>query len=361
MINNYQTGDQVHEEVDFIIVGQGIAGTALSWELQKIGARVLVFDHTNPQSSSRVAAGLYNPITGRNMVKTWKADQLFPVIEPFYLELDELLKIHSLHPTGIYRPFFTNEECNDWQSKMSAPEYAPYIASVESQSIAVAGINDPLGGIKLRKAGYVDLSRLLDGYKKWLNAKGIYRNHLFKSDNLELLSDGAVYGEYKAAKVIYCRGMDEDDSFFSWLPFTPVKGELMDVECEAGFDFILNRGVFLVPLGAKNFRLGSTYTRSSTQVFDDGAEKELKEKLSVIYSEEISVKERKVGIRPATKDRKPFVGLHPEHSQLGVFNGFGSKGVSMTPYFAHQFARHLVFGEGIDAEVDIQRYYSLSS
>lgn len=349
------------EEVDFIIVGQGIAGTALSWELQKIGASVLVFDHANPQSSSRVAAGLYNPITGRNMVKTWKADDLFPVVEPFYAELDAVLKIQSLHSTGIYRPFFTHEECNDWQSKLSAPEYAPYIASVESQSIAVAGIKDPLGGIMLKKAGYVDLNTLLVAYKIWLNAKGIYFDRLFNSDNLVLSTDGVAYSEYKAKKVIYCRGIDEDISFFSWLPFTPVKGELMDVSCEASFDFILNRGVFMVPLGDGNFRLGSTYRRSSDQIFDNAAEEELKEKLSVIYSEDISVSKRKVGIRPATKDRKPFVGLHPECPQLGVFNGFGSKGVSMAPYFAHQFAKHLVFGESIDAEVDIQRYYSLSS
>lgn len=349
------------EVVDFIIVGQGIAGTTLSWELQKLGASVLVFDHDNPQSSSKVAAGLYNPITGRNMVKTWKADELFPTIEPFYAELDAMLKIQTLYPTGIYRPFFNAEECNDWQSKLSAPEFAPYIASVESKSIAVAGVKDPLGGLMLKNAGYVDLSSLLDGYKKWLIARGVYVDELFNTDKVDLSENGVAYGEHRAKSIVYCLGIKEEEHLFNWLPFTPMKGELMDITANAGFDFILNRGVFMVPLGEGKFRLGSTYQRNGNPVFDILAEKELKEKLSVIYSEELSVDKRKVGIRPATKDRKPFIGIHPEHPQVGIFNGFGSKGVSMAPYFAKQFARHLLFGEAIDAQVDIQRYYSLSS
>ena len=349
------------EVVDFIIVGQGIAGTTLSWELQKLGASVRVIDAEHAQSSSRVAAGLYNPITGRNMVKTWKADQLFPVIEPFYAELDAFLKIQSLHAIGIYRPFLNHEECNDWQSKLAAPAYAPYIKAVKTGSISVGGITDPLGGILLDQAGYVDLHTLLGGYKKWLSTRGIYRHELFDIDDLVLTGQSVSYKSLKGNKIIFCLGIYGHLPLFKWLPFTPMKGELMDVEANDEFEFILNRGVFMVPLGDGHFRLGSTYQRSDDQVFDPAAEKELREKLSVIYSGDITVKKRKVGIRPATRDRKPFIGLHPQYSQVGMFNGFGSKGVSMAPYFARQFARQLVFGEGIDAEVNIQRYYSLSS
>ena len=68
-------------DVDFIIVGQGIAGTVLADHLMAVGKNVLVFDEPSLSNSSRVAGGLYNPITGRKMVKTWLADELFENID----------------------------------------------------------------------------------------------------------------------------------------------------------------------------------------------------------------------------------------------------------------------------------------
>ena len=63
---------------DYLLIGQGIAGTALSYQLLKRGKNVLLIDKKRNDSSSRVAAGLFNPITGRRMIKTWLADKLFP-------------------------------------------------------------------------------------------------------------------------------------------------------------------------------------------------------------------------------------------------------------------------------------------
>ena len=64
--------------VDYIIVGQGICGTFLSWNLLKKGKSVLVIDEANPYSSSKVANGVINPVTGRRIVTVWMADELFP-------------------------------------------------------------------------------------------------------------------------------------------------------------------------------------------------------------------------------------------------------------------------------------------
>ncbi len=61
---------------NYIIVGQGLAGSLLAHSLRKAGKSVLIVDSFKPNSSSRVAAGLINPVTGRRMVKTWQADTL---------------------------------------------------------------------------------------------------------------------------------------------------------------------------------------------------------------------------------------------------------------------------------------------
>ena len=49
-------------DVDFLIIGQGLAGSALAIELLGRGKRVLVVDRMDQRSSSRVAAGLITPL-----------------------------------------------------------------------------------------------------------------------------------------------------------------------------------------------------------------------------------------------------------------------------------------------------------
>src|SRR5690554_1654655 len=104
-------------EVDFLLVGQGIAGTALSYRLLESGKKVHIVDAAEENDCSRVAAGLYNPVTGRKMVKTWFADHIFPEIEPFYHGLEETLKTKFIYNRPIYRPFSSIEEQNEWMGK----------------------------------------------------------------------------------------------------------------------------------------------------------------------------------------------------------------------------------------------------
>jgi glycine/D-amino acid oxidase-like deaminating enzyme len=66
-------------------------------------------------------------------------------------------------------------------------------------------------------------------------------------------------------------------------------------------------------------------------------------------------------LRPATLERRPFVGLHPLHPAVGIFNGMGTKGCSLAPYFARQLAGLLVEGKPVNAEVDVQRFKRMLS
>lgn len=344
--------------VDYIIVGQGLAGTVLSYSLYCAGVSHVVVNHTNPQKSSWIGAGLYNPITGRKMVKTWNADKLFPAIQPFYNAMEALLSQQFLFPTGIYRPFFSNEERNDWQGKAADAGFKPFISQVHSTSIKNQNIVDPFGGLMLNQAGYLDIAGLIDRYNLWLKNKGIYLEALLKQEDLSMNDTGVTYNGISAKALIFCEGIPETSQPFSWLPFSPVKGELMEVKAEVDFDFILNRGVFMVPLGNGIFRLGATYKRETELTFDQQSEAELKEKLSQILNAEITVVNRKVGMRPATKDRRPLIGRHPKEKKFYIFNGLGSKGVSLAPYYAQQFVNFLLAQQSLDESVDVERYYS---
>ncbi|MEL7147583.1 MAG: FAD-dependent oxidoreductase, partial [Bacteroidota bacterium] len=117
---------------DYLIIGQGIAGSLLAIELLKRGATVDIINKTDRQSSSYVAAGLYNPITGRKMVKTWNADKVFPLLEPYYSELEQQMKARFLFPTKIYRPFLAMEEQNEWQGRIADGDYHTMIEELKT-------------------------------------------------------------------------------------------------------------------------------------------------------------------------------------------------------------------------------------
>jgi glycine/D-amino acid oxidase-like deaminating enzyme len=88
------------------------------------------------------------------------------------------------------------------------------------------------------------------------------------------------------------------------------------------------------------------------------AKKELLEKLTEVVRVAVkAVPQHKVGIRPATKDRKPFLGKHPNEQSVYVFNGFGAKGVSLVPYFSERMCAFILEAIPLPKEVDISRYF----
>jgi hypothetical protein len=54
------------------------------------------------------------------------------------------------------------------------------------------------------------------------------------------------------------------------------------------------------------------------------------------------------------------VGFHPSQ-EAGIFNGFGSKGVSLMPYFAKQWTDEILGRSSVHSEVSIRRFYHLFS
>ena len=86
---------------DYLIVGHGLAGATLAYELRQRGHAVLVLDDPRPDSASNVAAGLMNPVTGQRFVLTWLAEELLPAAAVFYRKL----KLNSGSLFSSKRPF----------------------------------------------------------------------------------------------------------------------------------------------------------------------------------------------------------------------------------------------------------------
>ena len=62
------------KSADYIIVGQGLAGTLLAHDLLENNQSVLIIDKPHAAMASRVAAGLFNPVGVKRCIRSWRAD-----------------------------------------------------------------------------------------------------------------------------------------------------------------------------------------------------------------------------------------------------------------------------------------------
>lgn len=350
-------------KADYLIVGQGIAGSVLGWTLQQRGHKVLFINSITKPSASRVSGGIFNPLTGKKLVKTWKADALFPFAQKFYAQMQQELESDFLHLTDIYRPYRSIEEQNSYLAQTVEPSIGKYITETTEHEKFTPFVENPYGGLQITHSGWVDCNQMLKKIKLFFLQKKQYLSEDFEYKKIDFQGDGVFYGSIKIKKILFCEGYEaRENPFFSWLPFNPVKGQTLIAYIE-GYSIkeIVNQGNFILPIDSQGLcRIGATYSWHDLnwETTEDGRIF-LEDKVKTFFKAPYQIIEQQAGIRPSTKDRRPFVGLHPEYKQLGVFNGLGTKGVTLAPYFAEQFANFLETGEEIEAEVNIERFFSL--
>jgi glycine/D-amino acid oxidase-like deaminating enzyme len=346
------------KEVDYLIVGQGLAGTALAQALLHEKQSVVVLGTEARKPSSAVAAGLYNPITGKKMVLTWNAAVLFPLLNDFYLDAEQLLNIKIIHPKKIYRPFTDIQSQNDFWAKsthdifdFAEPEqdsmhYEPYIWNL-------------YGGLSTKQSGYVDVKGYISGMHALLLQSGSYQEELFDYACLSLHTDHIQYKNIQAKKIIFAEGYyNRFNPYFNWLPIGGMKGDVLTLSIE---DYplkeVVNKHFFIIPLPNGTFRIGSSYIRE----FEDDAPtqsglEEIVEGAHTILKRPFVVIGQQAGIRPVIPDHRPVIGTHPEHPLVLIMNGLGTKGVSLAPFAAKSLTEFLLSDQEIDQSISVNRF-----
>ena len=351
------------QKQDYLIIGQGLAGTALAWELISRGKSVTVYDQPASNRASAIAAGLFNPVTGRVMTKTWKAETIFPFLRKFYGDAEITLGKKFLHELPMYRPFSSVEEGNQWKLRSESPGLKEFVLKFCEPGTFKDQVHDPFGGIEIAGAGYLDVLLWMSAVREFLKERNSFHEELFDERHLSV-GDDVRYKDCSAGKIIFCNGLQAlSTRWFGWLPLKPLKGETLDVKLETMPDRIYNHGVYLVRRGPENvMRVGATYEHSpfSEAVTTKGKE-ELDSKLKALIRLPYEIIHQDWGIRPTVPDRRPMLGAHPGNKNVVIFNGLGTKGVSLAPYFAHQLAAWLEGQGDLSAEVNINRFKALYS
>lgn len=316
-------------------------------------------DAPSDNTSSRIAAGIFNPVTGRKMTKTWLADQLYPALHQYYREAERATGATFFHPLPVYRPFLSVEEQNEWMGKSSDPAYAPFIMKVLGET-SHSGVNDPLGGLLLQQCGYLDTNSYVEGVRKLMMREQHYIGDRVELSALQVRDEGVSFEEYTAAKAVFCTGV-HGNPWFDWLPVRPLKGETLEIRTALRTGRIVNRGAYLVPQG-QNWRAGATYSQADNMPgTTEASRRELVAAIEELIHLPFEVTAQQWGFRPTTPNRRPMLGRHPHHHRLWIFNGLGTKGVSIAPYFSKVLIDAIENGTPLNKDVDIERYKSLYS
>ena len=362
-------------QVDTLIIGQGICGTFLSLQLEKAGASHLVIDEFRPSTASRIAAGLINPVTGRRLVTTWMIDELLESAREAYGQLHETLGSNFLAETGVtdffptaqMRLAFLDRLAEDAPPTHPANQHAGYLHLPGDEGRWTPCFHYELGYGTINPCYLVDMQGLLTAARKRMIGQGILLEQRFEKEQLQIAADQVRYGDITARRVIFCDGIESFTSpWFSRLPFAPNKGEVLIVdipELNPGLaKSIFKKGISLAPWQDGLYWVGSSYewsftTEAPTAAFRERTELTLKNWVKPPYK----IIDHFASVRPATLERRPFVGFHPLYPCVGILNGMGTKGCSLAPYFARQLAANITTGSPIRPDADVQRFTRLLS
>lgn len=344
-------------ETDYLIVGQGIAGTMLAYTLLKAGKRVMVIDRGR-DIASEIAGGIINPVTGKRMVRSWKAEELLDFARTTYREMEELLGISFLREVTICR-YLTNPEDKEFCEQQQDQDW--FKRNVHSLTYEHPGINNTIGGVCIQPALRVYTREMLTAFRHYLEDMDWLREEEFNHSRLNFTSEGVRYRDVKARMAIFCEGTGVSrNPWFNWLPFNPSKGEILIVKIPGlvpDEHFIPMKGLYFIPLQEDIFYVGSTNEWNFCDAKPtEKKREEIISKMQKILNLEYEVLDQKAALRPAVKDRRPLIGVHPDYEQLAVFNGMGTKGFSLSPYFANAFVSYLEKGQRFEEEAQISRY-----
>ncbi len=386
------------QEERVLVVGLGIAGALVSWNLRQAGIAHTVVDDQGPGASSRIAAGIINPITGRNLQTSPGFEHFFSIAKATYRSMEDQLHAQFWFDRTVKVLLNDPNDLDRWKQKSSEPEYQLYLKENFYSEPLANNLCNPYGMIRVEGAAQVDIQFLLTQYAALLQSEGTLLRKSFSHGDLreaeagrtsadkintELSQDAALesnghgvgqnarvkennrssaesfplkkksdwlYNQELFTAVIFCEGhRARHNPWFSYLPWRIDRGQRLLVNIpELKEEHILRRRGLLAPLPDQPddpqqiYWLGTSNDWGNDEaVATESARTALESMLEEITMLKTEVIRQDAGIRPVVRDRRPVVGIHPKHSNLAILNALGTKGVLWAPALASELVSSL--------------------
>ncbi len=344
------------DKIDYLIIGQGIAGTMLSFNILERGNTCRVANTDLSMSSSYISAGVINPVTGRRSVKSWLIDQLLLAANTSYERIGELLNDNFITCHEITRLITDVEEENLWFSKVN--DQQDFLDTVEDEMKYDPYFKNFRSIGKIKSAMVVDIKKLLIRWQEFLHTNHLLFDTLVKADQLKLSANGIQYKDCFFKNIIFADGYNGlSKHYFDFLPYKNAKGEVLHIKPD-GYDLkeMIKSATNIIPENEHLYWVGSNYEWDSKDERPSKAGYDrIVKKLNSFTKFEYDVVDHTAGIRACSLDRRPYIGRHPDLENFWIMNGMGTKGVSLAPFFSVQLLDNIESGTPLMEEVDVKR------
>ncbi|HEY2476285.1 MAG TPA: glycine oxidase ThiO [Candidatus Cybelea sp.] len=348
----------MRESGDVIVVGAGLIGLAIAFELAERGASVRVYDRAQPaRAASWAAAGLLAPYS-----ETLRDPWLLPLCESSLREYPAFVQRvrdagsvdPRFHSGEVLHAAFTQEQGSDLLALYAAfAERSVRCEMLDRSQILTTEPwigHDVIAGLLVRDEGWVDNRRLGRALVSACERRGVRVMQTsavrVECDGRRVLGVASDFGFVAAGAVVNACG--------AWAaalegvpkscvpPVTPVKGQMLALGVPDGF---VRRaswlgGVYLVPRDDGRLLVGATVESAG---FDDrvtagGMNTLLHAALRAAPSlGGFSITETWAGLRPGTPDGLPFLGATSLQGFV-LATGHYRNGVLLAPVTARLLA-----------------------
>src|SRR5215469_2892765 len=291
------------QAVDYLIVGQGLAGSVFAALLLERGRSFVVVDDHHRTAASKAAGGIINPITGKRLNRPSLIGELLQGAFSTYPMIERILGAPLFTRRNVLRLFTDGIEQRRWEAKRQLREYEQYVSPTSPAAV------------------------------EWRDVRAQY--------------------------VIFCEGYRmTENPYFNAIRLNPAKGEVLTLEAP---DFSDPR---IVQCGKRIFRsLSGEILAGTTHSWDQldenptcEAKDQIRKGIQSFSRFDFEISDHRAGVRAVTKaDNRPIVGVHPTWPRIAILNGFGSKGALQVPFSARQLLENLEQNEYLHSEIAVCR------
>ena len=326
---------------DYLIIGQGLAGSILAHTLITQGYRVMVIDNQHDSASSKVAAGIINPITGPRLTNNESFEQYFATAKSYYAKLEYHIKKNVFHKVEQIRQIQDISQYDFLKKRLNDNRYKQWLSLGNDQQ-ALRFKENGFPTISIHGTAIISTDELLKASKRWLSSLDSYRESKFHYSELISNDGGVDYQGIHARQIIFCEGFQAiHNPWLKHLPFKLAKGEILTMANENNMP-MMSWDKWLVPLG-ETVKLGSNFAWDDVNLTPSESIKQaLLDSLHNHTQFSADIISHQTGIRPSTRQREPFVGKLSNLDNAYCFNGFGSKGCLLVPHYADLLSQHLL-------------------
>lgn len=315
-----------------LIIGQGIAGTLLSFELFNAGIPFHVIDQVDPTCASWASGAVLNPYSGRTIKGVSRRSHMYEVARSKYQQMETLIGSKILHPTPLL--VFDAVETD---TRPAIPETL-LIPFRQKDNLQL-----------FEEVALVDNTLLLKEWRNFLEQNQFITNGRFDFDQLSYQDTPVRYQDKLYSKIIFCTGVAAHSSpLFSRLRFTQNRGDVLLIRsAQLDRNYIYQKDKLrLLPRSEHTFWCGSNYLWAYDDMVpnQEWAAQTITQ-LKHWLQTDFEVQDHFCAKRPTTAGQIPFIGWHPLFPNIGICNGLGTKGFSAGPLWIENFVQESILNK----------------